>query len=278
METVTISSPGARTAVVQRVGPSEVPPSERYAKVDRQEDDLTGQLTQLEESTRERNRLFEAKLCAIEQRARHLEEKMSAETLERETAHKAIMTALQSKLATAVANIEEWVNSDITNKFADGLQEQEERVEANKARVDKFIKVTIPGVIEAQSGAVTRKLQKAHETFDIENAKIHKREQKIMKRFEVHVRGTAQSIEDEKAMRQSRHWLLEEDMIEAERMDDRGEEVVTVRTMLDIKEVREDIAATVSERQRKDCLLLDSMLEAQQKLQACIIETFGVGQ
>ena len=33
--------------------------------------------------------------------------------------------------------------------------------------------------MDEQSGAVTRKLQKAHETFDIENAKIAKREQKV---------------------------------------------------------------------------------------------------
>jgi hypothetical protein len=58
------------------------------ADVDHQEDDLTGQLTQLEESTRERNRLFEAKLAAIEERARHLGEKVEVETAEREEAHK----------------------------------------------------------------------------------------------------------------------------------------------------------------------------------------------
>jgi hypothetical protein len=62
----------------------------------------------------------------------------------------------------------------------------------------QFIKETVPAVVEAQSGAVTRKLQAAHEGFDIECAKIQKREQKIMKRFEAHVRAAAQSIEDEK--------------------------------------------------------------------------------
>jgi hypothetical protein len=35
---------------------------------------------------------------------------------------------------------------------------------------------------------------------------------------------------------------------------------------------------TIVERERKDCLLLDSMLEAQQRLQACIMDTFGMGQ
>lgn len=39
--------------------------------------------------------------------------------------------------------------------------------------------VQVPKIVDEQSGAVTRKLQKAHETFDIENAKIAKREQKV---------------------------------------------------------------------------------------------------
>jgi ABC-type transport system involved in cytochrome bd biosynthesis fused ATPase/permease subunit len=47
------------------------------------------------------------------------------------------MAALQSKLATAVANIEEWITSDITNKFADGLAQQEERIELSRAKTDK---------------------------------------------------------------------------------------------------------------------------------------------
>jgi hypothetical protein len=65
-------------------------------------------------------------------------------------------------------------------------------------RCVQFMTVTVPAVIEQQSGAVTRKLQKANETFDIENAKVMKREQKVVKRFEAHVGKTAQDLEDEK--------------------------------------------------------------------------------
>lgn len=45
--------------------------------------------------------------------------------------------------------------------------------------MEEFTNTTVPRVVDEQSGAVTRKLQKAHETFDIENAKIAKREQKV---------------------------------------------------------------------------------------------------
>lgn len=46
-------------------------------------------------------------------------------------------------------------------------------------RLEEFVKETVPRIVDEQSGAVTRKLHKARETFDIENAKISKREQKV---------------------------------------------------------------------------------------------------
>lgn len=60
------------------------------------------------------------------------------------------------------------------------LKNQVERIEAGNARVDEFVQVTVPRIVDEQSGAVTRKLQKARETFDIENAKIAKRERKVI--------------------------------------------------------------------------------------------------
>lgn len=59
------------------------------------------------------------------------------------------------------------------------VREKVERVEADNARMEEFVSVTVPRIVDEQSGTVTRKLKKAHETFDIENAKIAKREQKV---------------------------------------------------------------------------------------------------
>lgn len=56
---------------------------------------------------------------------------------------------------------------------------QVERLEADEGKLDDFVNKTVPRTVDEQSGAVTRKLQKAQETFDIENAKIQKREQKV---------------------------------------------------------------------------------------------------
>ena len=50
-----------------------------------------------------------------------------------------------------------------------------------------FVHVTVPKVIDEQSGAVTRHLQKSREEFDIDNTKLMKREEKIKEHFAVHV-------------------------------------------------------------------------------------------
>lgn len=60
-------------------------------------------------------------------------------------------------------------------------------MEADEARVEEFVRVTVPRVIDEQSGTVTRKLQKARETFDIENAKIVKRERKVCQPSEIFI-------------------------------------------------------------------------------------------
>lgn len=68
------------------------------------------------------------------------------------------------------------------HRVTPGSKQQVERLEADNARVDEFVHVTVPRIVDEQSGAVTRKLQKARETFDIENAKIAKRERKVGKK------------------------------------------------------------------------------------------------
>ena len=43
------------------------------------------------------------------------------------------MALLQAKLASAVTDIEQWVESDISTKFLPGMHAQEERIAANEA-------------------------------------------------------------------------------------------------------------------------------------------------
>eukprot|EP00904_Undaria_pinnatifida_P012905 jgi/Undpi1/8745/HiC_scaffold_25.g11207.m1 len=274
-DTLVVAAPLASLTEVERAGPAQLPDSTRYWKIEKQEDDLTGQLGDLEEGTRERNREFQAKLEAIEERMRRLEAGINQEIRDSEESHAVMFEGLENTLEAATKAIEVQAEADITVSFEPGLDEHIKRVEAQDAILEEFTNTTVPRVVDEQSGAVTRKLQKAHETFDIENAKIAKREQKLLARFATHVSGTAQSFEDEKATRVGKLWLLGEDLEATEHMDDRGDEALQVSTVKTIKDMRENVVELSEERERQDGLLLDSLAHAQQKLQRCILETFG---
>ncbi|CAM9458372.1 unnamed protein product [Ectocarpus sp. 4 AP-2014] len=270
-----VAAPRASMAEVERAGPAQLADSKRFWKIEKQEGDLTGQLGDLEQGTRQRNREFEAKLRAIAERIRGLEVGIEREVQEREETHSVMFTGLQEKLKAAAAAVEADAETSITDRFEPGLSEHMERTEADDARVEEFVHVTVPRIVDEQSGAVTRKLQKARETFDIENAKIAKRERKLVSRFEAHVRGTSQSFEDEEATRVGKLWLLGEDLQAVEHMDDRGDESLQLSIVKTIKATRGDVATLRKERGYQDGLLLDSLAHAQQKLQRCILETFG---
>eukprot|EP00903_Cladosiphon_okamuranus_P009978 g9464.t1 len=270
-----VAAPRASMAEVERAGPAQLADSKRYWKIEKQEGDLTGQLGELEQGTRQRNREFQAKLRSIEERIKGLEAGIVREIEERKETHTIMFAGLQEKLKAAVATVEAEAEASITARFEPGLSEHVERVETGDARVDEFVHVTVPRIVDEQSGAVTRKLQKARETFDIENAKIAKRERKLVSRFAAHVKGTAQSFEDEKATRVGKLWLLGEDLEGVEHMDDRGDESLHLSIVKSINATRGDVAAMSEERAKEDSLLLDSLAHAQQKLQRCILETFG---
>ena len=152
---------------------------------------------------------------------------------------------------------------------------QEERMTASEKEVDHFVKVTVPTVIDRQSGIVARKLQKAHDTFDIENAKILKREQKITVRFDKHVQRSAQSFEDERATRRAKFTVLAEDIDDVERLDDRAEERHNSAAHNSIVALRTQLEDECGVREKEDNTLLDSMIYSQMKLQASVLEAFG---
>ena len=98
--------------------------------------------------------------------------------------------------------------SDVEKFHVEKIPPQELKMGESEQGVENFVGDTIPAVIDKQSGIVSRKLQKAHDTFDIENAKVKKREQKIAGRFKKHAERTAQAFEDERATRLSKFMLL----------------------------------------------------------------------
>jgi len=260
---------------VKRAPVADAPETKRAKPISGQQDALLEQMSVLEASTKARNQELYKHLDAIETRGRRWEAKLRVETEERDRAHAALLAHFDGALAEAAA-VEEGALMAVMEKFhGDLIPAQEERMTASETEVDHFVKVTVPTVIDRQSGIVARKLQKAHDTFDIENAKILKREQKITVRFDKHVQRSAQSFEDERATRRAKFTVLGEDIDDVERLDDRAEERHNSAAHNSIVALRTQLEDECTVREKEDNTLLDSMIYSQMKLQASVLEAFG---
>lgn len=262
---------------VKRAPVADAPETKRAKPIGVQQDALVKEMSVLEASTKVRNRELYKHLDAIETRGRRWEAKLRVEVEERDRAHAALLVHFDTALAAATA-LEEGALMDVMEKFhGELIPGQEERMTGIETEVDHFVKVTVPTVIDRQSGIVARKLQKAHDTFDIENAKILKREQKLCLRFDKHVARSAQSFEDERATRRAKFIVLGEDIQDVERLDDRAEERHNSAAHNSICALRSQLNGECAVREKEDNTLLDSMIYSQRKLQASVLEAFGAG-
>mmetsp|Transcript_24999 Transcript_24999/g.75041 ORF Transcript_24999/g.75041 Transcript_24999/m.75041 type:complete len:242 (+) Transcript_24999:121-846(+) len=229
----------------------------------------------LEASTRVRNEELYKHLLAIETRGRRWEAKLRVEVEERERARAALKAHFDGGLAEACAAEEGALMRVVEDFHGARIPAQEARLEASEKDVTEFVDVTVPATIDRQSGIVARKLRKAHDTFDIENAKILKREQKITQRFDTHVRRSAQAAEDERATRAAKFTVLGEDVYDAERLDDRAEERHVAAAHNSLVALKAQLAEECAVREKEDNTLLDSMIYSQMKLQKSVLEAFG---
>lgn len=260
---------------VKRPPVADAPETKRAKPIGDQTTALVREMSVLEASTKVRNQELYKHLNAIETRGRRWEAKLRVEVEERDRAHAELLVHFDKALADATA-LEEGALMDVMEKFhGELIPAQEDRMTTSEKEVDHFVKVTVPTVIDRQSGIVGRKLQKAHDTFDIENAKILKREQKITVRFDKHVQQSAQSFEDERATRRAKFTLLSEDMQDIERLDDRAEERHNSAAHNSIVALRSQLQEECRVREKEDNTLLDSMIYSQMKLQASVLEAFG---
>lgn len=136
---------------------------------------LDGQISELDQGTRARNRAFQERLDEIWRATSAFDAKLRKEGQE------AVESILNMK-EKYQAHIEKW-NTDLQAEIYsifdrvdnELLPEQSARVDVIDASLDVFIKETVPTAIERQSGEVSRQLRRAYETFEIEKTKERKR-------------------------------------------------------------------------------------------------------
>ena len=135
--------------------------------------------------------------------------------------------------------------------------------------------MTVPGVIEELQGSITRQLKKNHETFDIDNTKLLKREKRIVERFESHVKLTQNSFQIEKQKRKAKFLAMHEEVYNTIRVDDRQSEEVQCTNMETIHAIKAELQAEREIREREDLEILGKLADAMAKLQHSILTNFG---
>jgi hypothetical protein len=164
---VEIAAPGGKPTYVVRA-PIAVPPeSKRVPKMERQEKLLSSELEVLEEGTIRRNLEFYTQLDAIEELGKKWELKLKEEEVEQKQAHDELVSMFEQMLKETVFQEKKMLISDIEKYHTDLIPPQEKLMGQNEAGVEEFVGETIPALIDCQSGIVSRKLQKAHDTFDV---------------------------------------------------------------------------------------------------------------
>lgn len=268
--------PARRPAAPQlRAPPAGVQPSKRVPVIEDVEHGLDKELVTLEEDTRRANREFYEQLDDFKLRTQRWEAKLKAEVLERDEAHQQILDSFQVLLRGEMQKVAHQIQATFDRFEGDLCPPAEERVGAVEEDLGAFVQATVPDVIEREQKAMEEKIKAAREGFDIENAKVKKRENRIGHRFEEHQKRTAQTFADTTATRVAKLALLREDLEASQRSDDREEEARLGDMMAQIKDIKERTAAMTKAREEHDCQILDSVLESQVKLQDSIIENFG---
>ena len=134
-----------------------------------------------------------------------------------------------------------------------------------------FVDTTVPLVIEEQTGQVVRYMTRAHETFDIDNTKLLKREQKIIERFDMHREDTKDLLAHLEATSVKSLIDMDEDLDLIEREDDRAEESFQCDILRKISELKIRIQVEKEARRAQDKVLVGSFEASIQRLQdACL--------
>lgn len=275
--TQAINPGGGRPAKVVRAPLPAAPESKRGPMIDRAEGELEGNMDRLEEGTRARNREFQEHLDAIKARARRWEAKLEEEMAHRDAAHAEIKAAAEASITTAYAEVDTKVRAAFDHFDAHSIPPLEERCQVLVDGFDRFENQTVPKMIDELQGAVSHRLHRQHEAFDIDNTKLLNREKKIVSRAMVHQARSRQSFVDEEASRFKQFLLLGEEMDETARADDRAEEQMQTRTLKQTAELQEDLQAECVVREKEDLEILENLATSMSRLQRSILVNFGMG-
>lgn len=271
-----IAAPGGqRTRVI--VAADDLPPdSKRAHLIEDAEETLDYAMDELEEGTRARNIEQQRRLDIIKERGQNWKDKLDKSIQDRDAAHAELQAKLMAQFEAASDEFVRTIDEKFDTIERDDLPPQNNREDHLRKDFREFVDVTVPSIIEALQGSITRRLKKSHETFDIDNAKLMKREIQIVERFDRHKKGTHDAFEDEKMRRFTKFLTMAEDVDKTMRVDDRASEITQVKAIDSTVAAQEELADVERIRKRDDHEVLNKLADAMARLQESILTNFGV--
>ena len=272
-----LAAPGGQTESLERAPNLEEHKSKRYDGITGIADDMDTDAVVLDGQTRAKNREFARRLNALEERRVRWERHLDIEVQQRVVADEEVRIGFFK------------ATTDVDETFQASMQAEKDRFEdminyMSKDRQDAwwdsfryFVDVTVPDVVDKQSGEVTRHLHKSKETFEIDNTKLLKREDKIWARYHHHVKDVDQAFKQEEKTRWFSQMTMAESIDDADRRCDRMDERVHTESTARLVTLKDAVQGEQEERSRRDAEILDNLEKSTARLQAAILKNFGAG-
>ncbi|KAG1692039.1 hypothetical protein DVH05_025848 [Phytophthora capsici] len=271
----TIAPPGGPSSRVIRP-PNDFPPeSKRADEIEDAEEDLEVDMEELKAAVHAYNVDFQQRIDAVKQRGRALEGKLGTEHDDMMSSIEQLRAVFRKQFQTSFVMLEQKTLSHFGRLEAQEITTQEKKLHECDSEFRTFAYTTVPEIMEKLQGTITRKLEKNHETFDIENAKIQKREKKTLHALESNERKTEASFRTENARRVAKFQEREEDFHHVMRVDNRNVERDQSTNVQGLVALHAQLRAESALREKEDLEILDNLSSSFGRLQASILENLG---
>ncbi|ETI31433.1 hypothetical protein F441_21475 [Phytophthora nicotianae CJ01A1] len=256
--------------------PNAFPPeSKRADQIEDAEEDLEVDMEELKAAVHAYNVDFQQRIDAVKQRGRDLEAKLGTEHDAMTSSIKQLRADFKKQFQTAFLTLEQKMLSHFARLEVQEITVQEKKLHECESEFGTFAYTTVPDIMEKLQGTITRKLEKNHETFDIENAKIQKREKKTLHALESNERKTDASFRTETARRIAKFQEREEEFHHVMRVDNRSVERDQSQQIQGLVALRTQLKAESAQREKEDLQILDNLSSSFGRLQASILENLG---
>uniref|UniRef100_K3W544 Uncharacterized protein n=1 Tax=Globisporangium ultimum (strain ATCC 200006 / CBS 805.95 / DAOM BR144) TaxID=431595 RepID=K3W544_GLOUD len=273
-----ISAPfHALQTLTQRICPPiEFPPeSKRAQTIEDAEVDLEEDMDELKAAVHAYNVDFQRRIDAVKERGRILEEQINQERQDMELSSQQLQADFRKHFQSAFLSMEQKTLSHFARLEAHEVVTEERKVRECDADFKKFAYTTVPEIMEKLQGTITRRLDKNHETFDIENAKIQKREKKTLGALETNEKKTESSFNVERQRRTIKFQEREEDFHHVMRVDNRDMERKQSNQIEILVSLQHQLHEESKVRQKEDLDILDKLAASFHQLQSSILKNLG---